>query len=132
MAPKRPRDFLVVPKHFGKFAEVSWVGAVSNSDRDHLKAAQWQHLFVLWVREAMQYQELTPEDFASEVGISRQQVWRYFRGESPMPLVYFATAQRIFDVRLVDPAYPTPRLVGNRVAPGEDPTDRPQSPNAPT
>ncbi|KNX38777.1 helix-turn-helix domain-containing protein [Luteipulveratus halotolerans] len=113
----RPRDFLVTPKNFGQFEEVAWRADLAHDAQDLLKAAQWQHLVVVGVRDALQYRNWLPEDLAEHAGIGRQQMWRYLRGELLMPLTYFAMAQRLLDVRLVDPSSEAPRRVGTQVEP---------------
>ena len=106
------------PKNFGQFEEVSWRDDVAAESQDMLRAAQWQHLVVVGVRDALQYRNWLPEDLAEQAGIGRQQMWRYLRGELLMPLNYIAMVERLLSVGLVAPSSEAPRRAGTQVEPG--------------
>lgn len=117
MARSRPKDFLINPRSFGKYLEVGWLDNIDPTERDLRQAAKWQHLVVVGVYDALQYRGLAPEALAHEIGISRERMWRYLRGEVLMSLTHFATIQRFLNVRLVKPSFDAERRVGTDVEP---------------
>lgn len=117
MPRSRPKDFLVNPRSFGRYLEVRWLDDIDPAEHDLCQAAEWQHLVVVGVYDALQYRGLAPEDLAQEIGISRERMWRYLRGEVLMSLTHFATIQRFLNVRLVRPSSDAERRAGTDVEP---------------
>lgn len=113
---EQPRDYLARPKSYGKFAQVEW--RQTPKEQGHLLlAAQWNHLVVVGIRDALQYAEKTPEWLGQEAGIGRNQIWRYLRGESFMPLPMLALVEQCLGVRFIAPSFDAPPRAGSDVEP---------------
>lgn len=95
-----PRDFLVTPSHFGRFAEVQW-RAVAPEDRDALRAAQWQHDVAVLATAALGYRDWSRDDLARELGRERQYAWDRLQGRTAMSLRDLAAVERLLGVQVI-------------------------------
>ena len=85
---------------FGKSELIGWrtEAATTLAAVDQLRVAQIHHDLVLRVWRALRARGWRVEDFAEEVGYSRDRMGKLMRGEAILRLEDVAATERLFDV----------------------------------
>jgi len=118
-----PRSYCVTPGSFGSGHEVRWVirGVQSESARDQLGAAQWQHHCVVQMRAALKEDGQTVEDHARTVGVNPELLRSILRGDILMRVEDWINARRTLNL---------PRPAGAKPVDGVATTVAPTVPSA--
>ncbi len=90
----------MTPGSFGSAREVRWVirGLQSDSARDQLGAAQWQHNCVVQMRAALKEDGKTIEDHARTVGVNPERLRSILRGDILMRVEDWVNARRTLNL----------------------------------
>jgi ribosome-binding protein aMBF1 (putative translation factor) len=93
----------VDPRDFGAREQIEWKWDQARTDAeiDQLRIAQVHHDVIVRFRAALRERQWTQQDYADEVGYTRDRIGKVVRGTALLRLEDLAAMERLFEVRFL-------------------------------